>query len=98
MTHASASGIKTGRGGDTIDAPATRMTVMDDPRGESAEIQRLREEATARLQDAVRCADSARRDALLREALASLDRARALRDRVGNGRGDGAGSPGAKAR
>jgi len=48
----------------------------------ASQAQRLRDRAASLLQDATRCTDPARRDALLSEALMRLDEARRLLDQL----------------
>lgn len=52
---------------------------MSDPETASIQAEHLRDEAKIRLEDAARCEDPARRDCLLRQALALLAQARILR-------------------
>ena len=51
---------------------------MSDSEAASNWVQQLRDEAAVHLEDAARSDDPARRDGLIREALAMLARARAL--------------------
>lgn len=61
---------------------ATRCMGMSDPETATTQVQRLRSDAAARLNDAAQCSDPAQRDGLVSEALALLAQARVLRNQA----------------